>query len=109
MSTPFFMRSICGFMPTPPKITVEVELQVLAVGADRLFHLRGEFARGGEHQGGDAVLAELVGLAAALGELVQHRQREGRRLAGAGLGAAEQVVAFEHAGMACAWMGVGVS
>ena len=36
--------------------------------------------------------------AAAHGELVQHRQREGRRLAGAGLGAAEQVVAVEHHG-----------
>jgi hypothetical protein len=34
----------------------------------------------------------------ARGELVQHRQREGGRLAGAGLGAAEQVVALEHGG-----------
>jgi hypothetical protein len=67
------------------------ERQVLAVGADGLFHLRGEFARGREHQGGDAVLAELVGLALALGEPVQHGQRERGGLAGAGLGAGEEV------------------
>jgi hypothetical protein len=72
--------------------------QVLAVGADGLFHLRGQLARGREHQGGDAVLAELVGLALALGEEVQHGQRERRRLAGAGLGTAQQVVALEHGG-----------
>jgi hypothetical protein len=39
---------------------------------------------------------------------LQDRQREGRRLARAGLGDAAQVAAFEHSGIACAWIGVGV-
>ena len=60
--------------------------------------LRGKFACGRQHQGGDAVLAELVGLALALGELVQQGQGEGGRLAGARLGAAEEVVAVEDGG-----------
>ena len=41
-------------------------------------------------------------------EPLQDRQREGGGLAGAGLGAAEQVAAGETCGMACAWIGVGV-
>jgi hypothetical protein len=82
-------------MPTPPKMTVEVSGQVLAVGTDGLFHLRGEFTRWREHQGGEAVLAELVELALALGQLVQHGQRERRRLAGAGLCAGKEVMARE--------------
>jgi hypothetical protein len=46
--------------------------------------------------------------AARLGQQpVQHRQREGGGLAGAGLGDAEQVAALEDEGMACAWIGVG--
>ena len=98
MSTPLLSLLICGFMPTPPKIDGGGQLQVLAVGADRFLDLRGEFARGGEHQGADAVAAELVLGAAAHRELVQHRQREGGGLAGAGLGAAEEVVSGEHGG-----------
>ncbi|MNS67590.1 hypothetical protein D3C72_1008450 [compost metagenome] len=75
-----------------------VQLQVLAVRTHRLFDLGREFARGGQHEGTDADAAELVGGAAAHGELVQHRQGEGRGLAGAGLGAAQQVVAVEDHG-----------
>jgi hypothetical protein len=42
-------------------------------------------------------------------QALQHGQREAGGLAGAGLGAGQQVAALEHCGMACAWMGVGVS
>jgi hypothetical protein len=41
-----------------------------------------------------------------LEQALQQRQRERRRLAGAGLGRAHHVLAGQHHGMACAWMGV---
>ena len=53
MSTPRRSLSICGCMPTPPKITMLVELGVLAVGANAFFDLRREFARGRQDQGAD--------------------------------------------------------
>ena len=57
---------------------------------------------------GDA--AARVALGAGCGhQPLQHRQREAGRLAGAGLRAAQQVAARQDGGMACAWMGVGVS
>ena len=40
---------------------------------------------------------------------MQDRQREGRGLAGAGLGDAEDVAAGQLRGIACAWIGVGAS
>jgi hypothetical protein len=43
------------------------------------------------------------------GQAVQDRQREGGRLAGAGLGDALQVLPSSTAGMAWAWIGVGVA
>ena len=70
------------------------ELQVLAVGLHGFFHLGGEFARGGEHQGADG--AGLLRRAAA--EQLQHGQGEGGGLAGAGLRAGQQVVALQHGG-----------
>ena len=42
-------------------------------------------------------------------QAVEDRQREGRGLAGAGLGDAEQVAALQQFGMAAAWIGVGIS
>jgi len=66
--------------------------------------LGGEFTGGGQHQGAHAVDAKFVFFAAAHGELVQHGQREGRCLAGAGLGACQQVVSGENR-----WNGLGLN
>ena len=63
------------------------QLQVFAVGADRFLDLGCKLTGGGEHQGTNAVDAKFVLGAAAHGELVQHRQGEGCRFAGACLGA----------------------
>ncbi len=73
-----------------------VDVQVLRVAAHRFLDLRCEFTRGRQHQGADALAAELVARHLALREAVQHGQGEGRGLAGAGLGACQQVVAGEH-------------
>ena len=68
-----------------------LQLQVLAIGAHRLFHLRGEFSGRREHQGANAKHAKTVGGAAAHAEFVQHGQGECRCFAGAGLCARQQV------------------
>ena len=73
-------------------------MQVFAIGANGLFHLGRQFAGGREHQGTDAGTTKFVLCAAAHAELVQHGQYEGSGLAGAGLGAAQQVMAFEDQG-----------
>ena len=70
-----------------------LQLQVLAIGAHRLFHLRGEFSGGREHQGANAKHAKAVGGASAHAEFVQHGQGECRCFAGAGLSACQQVLA----------------
>ena len=62
MSTPRRSASICGPMPTPPKIVVALHAQVLAVGADAVVHLRGEFAGRGQDQRARA-LARCAGAA----------------------------------------------
>ena len=72
------------------------ELQELAVGLHRLFHLRGQFARGGQYQRTDAGAAEFVLRAAGHAEFVQYRQHKGGGLAGAGLRPPEQVVPVEY-------------
>jgi hypothetical protein len=54
------MRSICGFMPTPPNTTVELISQVFAVVAHRFLDLGGQFAGGRQHQGANALAAELA-------------------------------------------------
>ena len=61
----------------------------LAVGAETLKHLRGEFARRRQHQHA-AVAAALFAL--RFSQMVQDRQRERRRFAGPGLGDAEKVM-----------------
>ena len=66
------------------------ELGVLAVGADAVMHLHGEFAGRGQDEAAD--LARRAGNGGR-GQAMQHGQRERRGLAGAGLGAAKQVVA----------------
>ena len=67
-------------------------VQVLAVIAHRFFHLGCQLTGGAQHQGANH--AGSRGRPAV--EQVQHRQRKGGRLAGAGLGAAEQVTAFKN-------------
>ena len=74
------------------------ELQVLAVGTYRLFHLRRQLAGRGEHECADAGAAKAVFGAAAHGQAVQQRQGKGSGLAGTGLGATEQVVALHYQG-----------
>ena len=68
----------------------DVELVVLAVLDEVLLDLRGEFARRLEDQ-----RARHARAGAALFEPRQHRQHEGRRLAGAGLGDAEHILALQ--------------
>ena len=62
-----------------------------AVGADALLDLERELAGRGEDQRADAAAA----VAAAGVQALDHRQHEGGRLAGAGLGAGEEVAAGE--------------
>ena len=59
-----------------------------AVRAQRLRDLDAQLARRREHERLDVVLGRVHGL--------QQRQPEGRRLAGAGLGLADHVAAFEQ-------------
>ena len=67
------------------------ELQVRRVLLELLGDLGGELAGRGEDEA-----ARHPGAGAALGELAEHRQHEGAGLAGAGLGDAEDVAAFER-------------
>ena len=60
------------------------------VGADRLLDLHGQLARRREDEDPDAAMARRAGR-----EALEDRQHEGGRLAGAGLGAGEQVTAGE--------------
>ena len=68
-----------------------------AVGADRLLDLDGELAGGDDDEDADLV-AGRAGVAPGLVEAVDDRQHEGGGLAGAGLGAGEQVAALEDEG-----------
>ena len=74
-----------------------------AVSAEAVGDLAGEFAGRREHQ--HAASDRGAVRSAARGD--RGRQREGCCLAGAGLGDADQIEAFEDGGMACIWIGVG--
>ena len=69
------------------------ERQMAAVGREARLDLGGELAGRGQHQDAAALGPRAARLA---GEALQDRQREGRGLAGAGLGAAEQIAAREQ-------------
>ena len=71
----------------------DVELVVDAVSGKAFLHLRRELARRLEDE-----RARHAGAGAALLQHGQHRQHEGRRLAGAGLRDAEHVAPGEHVG-----------
>ncbi|MNS87259.1 hypothetical protein D3C72_1211970 [compost metagenome] len=74
------------------------QLQVFAIVADALLHLGGKLTRGGQHQCAHWHAGAARGRIAGGGfaQQLQHRQREARGLAGAGLGAGEQVATFEN-------------
>ena len=84
------------------------EAEVLAVDAETLGDLAREFPRRRQDQGAAGVA---LGPDALLGEAMQDRQGERGGLTGAGLRNAEQgpVPAWYGWGMACAWIGVGVT
>ena len=67
--------------------------QMAAVGREARLDLSGELARRGQHQDAAALGPRPARLA---GQTLQDRQREGRGLAGAGLGAAQQITAREE-------------
>ena len=71
------------------------QLQVAAVGREARLDLGGELAGRGQHQG---AAGPGPGAARLAGQALQDRQREGGGLAGAGLGAAEQVAALRADG-----------
>ena len=73
-----------------------LQVKVFAVGAHGLFHLSRQLTGGCQHQGANADTAEFVLDTFAQAELVQHWQGEGSCLAGAGLGAAQQVLSGQH-------------
>ena len=64
-----------------------------AVGLKALENLAGQLARRAQHE--HAGMPPL-GTKAARGKMVKDGQREGRRLAGAGLGDADEIAAGEH-------------
>ena len=74
------------------------QVQVFAVSAYAFFHLGREFAGGREHQGADANAAKFVFGRGRGGEALQHGQGKRCGFAGAGLRAAQQVVAGQHQG-----------
>ena len=85
-----------GVHADPAKDHGGVQLEVLAVGADGFLHLRGEFAGGRKHQRTGRATAKFALAGRACAEFVQQRQGEGRGLAGARLGAGQQVMALQH-------------
>ena len=72
------------------------EVQVLAVKAYAFLNLRCEFTRWRHDQSAHGVDATAVGQTRLGRQALQQGQRESRRLAGAGLGAAQQVTAGQH-------------
>ena len=71
------------------------QMQMLAVGAELVADLDREFAGRRQDQGARAARPVVCALS---GKLMENRQREGRRLAGAGLGDAQHVPAGEKFG-----------
>ena len=75
---------------TPPIASAALMLQMAAVGAEAVEDLAGQFARRAEHQDAAALAYERLRVG---GEMMQDRQREGRGLAGSGLGDSDHVAA----------------
>ena len=81
------------------------ELEKAAVSGKAVTDLGRQLTRRGQHQDAAGLRP---GRADVARQAVQDRQGERRRLAGAGLRAAQQVAAGEEMGIALAWIGVGV-
>ena len=71
---------------------------MLAVGAHALLHLDRELARGHEDEAAHRMARGRVADVGFSREQLQYRQRERCRLAGAGLGSAEEIPACEYYG-----------
>ena len=89
-----------------PEDQHRADARVLGIGLDRLFHLRGEFTRGGEDQAAGA--ARLAGLHGVVQQPLQDGQREAGGLARAGLRSGQQVAAGQHHGNGLGLDGGGV-
>ena len=78
---------------TPPMASAEWMREMPAIGAEAVEDLAGEFAGRAQHQhaAGLGLRANTVGR-----EVVEDRQREGRGLAGAGLGDADDIALGEQ-------------
>src|SRR5439155_15171228 len=74
------------------------QLRVLAVGAHALLDLHRELARGHEDEAAHRMARGRVADVGFPREELQYRQREGCRLAGAGLRCAEEIPACEYYG-----------
>ena len=72
------------------------DVHVLAVNAHAFFNLRCEFARRRHDQSAHGIDAAAVDEARLGRQALQQGQRESRRFAGTGLGAAQQVTAGQH-------------
>ena len=92
-STPLSSERTWAPIETPPMASVGLDAQVPAIGAEAVEDLAGQFAGRAQHQhaAGLRLRADAVG-----GEVVEDRQREGRGLAGAGLGDADDVALGEQ-------------
>ncbi|MNE23497.1 hypothetical protein D3C80_1167530 [compost metagenome] len=87
-----------AFLPAvfhPAEDDGDAEAQMGAVLLETVADLGGQFTGGAQHQ---AAGRARLGRDAVLGQAVQDRQGEGRRLAGAGLGDAQQVLAQHDVG-----------
>jgi hypothetical protein len=94
MSTPRLSASICGLMPTPPKMAATRRMRSCAVVAS-------DSCTCAPARGWAPAPARRGLPRAATGRrpaALDHRQRERRGLAGAGLGAGQQVAARQHDG-----------
>ena len=92
-STPWASVRIWRPIGTPPMASVTLRAQIVAVGLEALDDLRRQLARRAQHQHAAATLLRPL---LVLGEVIEDRQREGRGLAGAGLGDADDVAGGEH-------------
>ena len=92
-SRPCCSARICAPCGTPPNTTATLSAKLVRNVAEALRDLAREFAGRAEHQHAGAALRRRTPVGR---ELVKDRQREGRGLAGAGLGDADQIAALHQ-------------
>ncbi len=81
------------------------DMQMTAIGLNAVEDLRREFARRAQDQRAAGLFLQRQSVGS---DAMQDRQREGGRLAGAGLGDADDVLAGDGDGIVWAWIGVGM-